>query len=92
MDIQVAIAEANHVFFANIDGKEAFLQYQVIDPQTWDYVHTFVPKALRGQGIAAQIIKYALDYARQHHIKVKPSCPSVLKFLETHKEYNDILV
>lgn len=92
MDIQVQIAEANHVFFANIDGKEAFLQYRVVAPHTWEYVHTFVPKALRGQGIAGQIIQFALDYARQHNIKVLPSCPSVQKFLETHREYDDILL
>jgi predicted GNAT family acetyltransferase len=92
MAIQVQHSPEKHLFVTNIEGNEAFLEYRKLSDETWEYSHTYVPKALRGQGIANEIIKYALDFALTNHIKVKPSCPSVQHYLESHREYVGILV
>ena len=92
MDIKVEHLPEKHMFYAIVDGKESMMQYRILNATTWDYAHTFVPGALRGRGIASAIIKFALDYAREHHIKVKPNCPKVQSYLEQHHEYDDMLV
>ena len=92
MAVQVQHLEEKHLFYANIEGNEAFLEYRQLPNDTWEYTHTFVPKALRGQGIANELVKFALDFAKENNIKVVPSCPTVKHYLEAHHEYNNILV
>ena len=75
-----------------IDGKEAFLQYRKLPDNVWEYAHTFVPQDFRHKGIGEDIVKFALDFARENHIKVRPTCPFVQHYLETHHEYDDLIV
>jgi len=39
---------AAHRFVARTAGVEAVLEYATLDAKTLDYLHTFVPPALRG--------------------------------------------
>ncbi|MDE3155178.1 MAG: N-acetyltransferase, partial [Acidobacteriota bacterium] len=47
-------------------------------------VHTEVPPALRGRGLADRLAAAALDYARAHHLAIVPVCPFVKKYLTRH--------
>lgn len=78
-------------FFVLIDDQEALLQYRKIDHQTWDYYHTYVPPELRGRQIAGDIVHYALEYAKQHHLKIVPSCPFVADYIVNHSEYQNLI-
>jgi len=51
-------------------------------------MHTFVPESLRGKGIAAQLAKFALEFANEKNIKVVVYCPYVAAYLKKHPEYN----
>ena len=53
--------------------------------------HTFVPDALRGQGIAADLVRVALEEARQRHWKIVPRCSYVAGFIERHPEFCDLV-
>ena len=75
MAVQVQHLEEKHHFCANIEGNEAFLEYRKLSPDTWEYTHTFVPTALRGQGIAKELVKFALDFARDNKYKGKAQLP-----------------
>jgi predicted GNAT family acetyltransferase len=55
-------------------------------------LHTEIPDALRGSGIASTLAQTALDWARDHHMKVDVVCPFVAAFLETHPEYSDLVL
>jgi hypothetical protein len=55
-------------------------------------LHTEIPDALRGSGIASTLAQTALDWARNHHLKVDVVCPFVAAFLETHPEYSDLVL
>jgi predicted GNAT family acetyltransferase len=80
-------------FFAIVDGKEARLDYGISpDGKTLDYRSTFVPSELRGQQIGDKLVKFALDYARNNHFKVLPSCPFVKRIIEHNAEYKSIAV
>ena len=52
-----------------------------------DLHHTLVPEAFRGRGIAAQLAKEALEYARASGLKVIPSCSYIATYLDRHPEY-----
>ncbi len=56
------------------------------------FVHTFVPPTLRGQGIAEQLVRFALAWARSEKLKVVPQCSYMAKFIERHPEFADLLV
>ena len=75
-------------FFVRIDGveDEAELAYTLVDPNLIDLQHTFVPKGARGHGVAEALASAAFDYAREHGLRVVPSCPFVRKWLHGHPE------
>ncbi|RZK27916.1 MAG: N-acetyltransferase [Hymenobacter sp.] len=72
------------------DG-EAELAYSTPSPQIIDFTHTFVPEDRRGEGVGEALATAGLDYARQHHLRVVPTCPFVAAFMQKHKEYADLL-
>lgn len=53
--------------------------------------HTFVPVAMRGQGIAAIITHDALLEARRLGWKVIPDCSYVESYIHSNPEFNDVL-
>ena len=54
-------------------------------------MHTFVPKEARTVGMGAFLVKYVLDYAREHALKILPYCPFVAKYIKEHTEYEDLI-
>ena len=92
MNIEIEHDKENHQFIYEINGKTAHLKYKVLpDGKILDYMSTYVPPELRGQQIAAQLVKVGLDYARANNYKVIPSCSYVRAYIERHPEYNDLL-
>ncbi len=73
------------------DGQVASLQYTVAG-HVLALLHTEIPEALRGSGIASTLAQTALDWAREHHMKVDVVCPFVAAFLVTHPEYSDLIL
>jgi uncharacterized protein len=55
-------------------------------------IETEVPEALKGTGTGSALVKSALDYAREHHLKVDVTCPFVAGYLKKHPEYSDIVL
>ena len=53
--------------------------------------HTFVPEELRGQGMAATLVRAALDEARQRRWKIVPRCSYVAGFIERNPEFADLV-
>ncbi|MFB6457910.1 GNAT family N-acetyltransferase [Chitinophaga sp. Hz27] len=90
MELTITKNEEKHRFETTVEGHIGFIQY-VESPGVIAYVHTEVPPELEGRGIAAQLAKYVLDYAREHHLRVKPLCPYVHAYMKRHPEYNDLL-
>ncbi len=53
--------------------------------------HTEVPAALQGQGIAAELVRAALDFARSEGLRVRPTCSYVASYMRRHPETLDLL-
>jgi uncharacterized protein len=73
------------------DGHTATLDYTLAG-DVLALLETAVPEALRGTGMAGLLAKTALDYAREHHLKVDVICPFVADYLGTHPEYSDLVL
>ncbi len=55
------------------------------------FVHTVVPEALQGRGLASILIKAALADVRERGLKVIAECPFVARYIERHPEERDLL-
>ncbi|MDO4895035.1 MULTISPECIES: GNAT family N-acetyltransferase [Moraxella] len=78
-------------FETTIDGHTAYLSYEVLNEDTLNYNHTIVPSELGGRGIGSALVKFALEYAQQHHKKIVPSCSFVAAYIDKKTEYQQLL-
>ncbi|RZZ87865.1 N-acetyltransferase [Pseudoxanthomonas winnipegensis] len=76
-------------FFLDKDGQQAELEYRRHGAQMV-ITHTFVPDALRNRGLASELVRAALDLARNEGLKVVPVCSYSADFLQRHPEYADL--
>jgi Predicted acetyltransferase len=81
-------ASRNRFEIAAAEGK-AVLKFEQAE-DTIDLQHTSVPAALEGGGYGSALARAALDHAREHHLKVIPTCEFVRTFMKRHKEYDDL--
>jgi uncharacterized protein len=72
-------------FEMTVENETALLQYRQSGGAI-RLLHTEVPEALRGRGLAKQLTRAALDYAHFNHLKVIPICPFVKAYMEKHPE------
>ena len=77
-------------FEATIEGSLAVVEY-AREKNSLVVTHTFVPVLLRGRGIAEQLVRAALDYARGQKLSVIPVCSYVAQFVARHPEYADLV-
>ena len=68
-------------FVADIDGQRAQLEYRLLAEQRVDFTYTFVPPSLRGRGIAEQLVRTGLAWAREQGLEMQASCWYVQRFL-----------
>jgi predicted GNAT family acetyltransferase len=76
-------------FYIETEKGEAYLAYEEKEG-VLDYYSTYVPDAMRGQGIAGRIVEEGLRYARENGYQVRPSCPYVAVYLKRHEEHQDL--
>jgi predicted GNAT family acetyltransferase len=76
-------------FEAVVDGHVASLAYER-RPDEIVFLHTEVPEALRGRGIANQLAKAGLEAARAAHLRFVVYCPFVRAYLDKHPEARGI--
>ena len=55
------------------------------------FIHTGVPPALEGHGVAGKLAYRALEDARTQKLIVVPQCPFVASYIRRHQEYLSLL-
>lgn len=91
MEQKISVNEADSEFELQLPEGLALIAYEM-DGNTMSILHTEVPEEVEGQGVASQLAKFALDYARKEQLKVKVYCSFVKVFLRRHPEYQDLIV
>lgn len=80
---------ASNRFEVDLGKDKAILIYN-IKAGLFILLHTEVPEAFEGRGIAAGMAKAALDYARENGFKVRSYCSYTTRYMERHPEYQDL--
>ena len=73
------------------DGEDAaVLQYRRTGSRI-TFLHTLVPEARRGQGIAQKLAHAGFEHAKAEGLAVVPICPFVQSYLKKHPEYQPLV-
>ena len=88
--LNVTNNEAGRRFEIELEGETAFAEYRLVDHGII-LPHTVVPEAFEGRGVGSQLAKAALGYARDHGLKVIPTCPFMAGYIRKHPEWHDIV-
>jgi len=88
---EVVLNETAHRFEIREGDDLAVLEYRVRGGHALVLTHTGVPHGLEGKGIAALLARTALEYAREHQMRVVPLCSFVQTYLRRHPEYMDLV-
>ena len=74
-----------------LDGEVVSLADFRIDGDRVVLPHTETLPAHRGEGLAEQVVRFALDDVRPSGRSVVPACWFVAEFIDGHPEYADLL-
>lgn len=77
-------------FELDVEDAVAFANYR-LTPQAVVITHTETPRALRGRGVASELVKGALDLIRADGRKVIAGCGFVVDYLRKHPEFADLV-
>jgi predicted GNAT family acetyltransferase len=76
-------------FELDVEGGIAFANYRRV-PGTVIITHTETPRALRGRGIASELVQGALELIRADGNKAVAGCGFVVDYLRKHPEFSDL--
>ena len=82
--------KAQNRFELDVEGGIAFANYRKTSSAVI-ITHPETPRALRGRGIASELVKGALELIRAEGQKVIAGCGFVVDYLEKHPEYEDLV-
>jgi predicted GNAT family acetyltransferase len=77
-------------FELEAEGGIAFANYRLA-PGKVIITHTETPRALRGRGIASELVKGALQIIRAEGLKLVAGCGFVVDYLGKHPEDADLV-
>jgi predicted GNAT family acetyltransferase len=81
--------KARSRFELDVEGGVAFANYRLAS-STVIITHTETPRALRGRGIASDLVQGALQLIRADRLKVVAGCGFVVDYLQKHPEFADL--
>ena len=90
MNLAVTHNESRQRFEATVDGQLCVCDYQLRGQVMW-MTHTGVPPAVGGRGIAAELVRVALEWAEANGHTVEPSCSYVEVYMRRHPETQKLL-
>jgi predicted GNAT family acetyltransferase len=92
MEIKHQQDGADGIFYVAGDNVHAAeLQYASSGDNTIEIFHTQVAEELQGKSIGKQLIEAAVDFARQKHLKIIPSCTFAKSVFAAEESYGDVL-
>ena len=90
MQLHIQHDAAAQRFEAQVGGGTAECVYR-LGNGVMNIVHTEVPHRSEGRGVAAALVRFALDHARAQGWRVRPSCSYVRTYMRRHADTHDLL-
>ena len=78
-------------FYIDEDGEWIAELTYIKNNGTMTIDHTEIDEKLRGEGIGQDMVKAAVEYARESGLKIKAVCPYAKKVIEGTPEFQDVL-
>ena len=92
MDIQHQAFGSRGAFFVERDGGiAAEMTYMRAADARIVIEHTAVSEDLAGQGVGRELVRTAVEYAREHDLKIIPVCPFARSVFDSTPEYQDVV-
>lgn len=73
-----------------LQGETAYMEYVPFEGGI-NLIHTIVPSPLSGKGVASELTRHVLEYAREQQLRVVPTCSFVRVYVERHPEYKVLI-
>lgn len=90
MEPEVTHEKENQRFVIYSDSNEVYVEYTLGKGEINLY-HTYTHPALRGKGLAALVVRAALEFAKENNLKVFPTCSYVQSFISKNVEYKNLV-
>jgi predicted GNAT family acetyltransferase len=90
MTHEITFNEGAGRFELRVDGQLASIADYRVQGDRVVMPHTVTSLGYRNRGLAAEVVRAALDDARARGLQVVPMCWFVAEFLEAHPEYQDL--
>lgn len=93
MTMEIAVTDQPEAarYELTVDGERAgFVTYR-LSPGVIAFLHAEVDPTRERRGLGSALARGALDDARARGLAVRPLCPFVRWFVDTHTEYQDLL-
>ena len=90
MEPEVIHEKESERFVIYAEGNEVYVEYKMRNNKL-DLDHTYTHPALRGKGLAALVVKAALEFAKGNNLKVVPTCSYVQSFIAKNDEYKELV-
>ena len=79
-------------YTGSVEGRVAAYAEYIPTPELVVFTHTETDPSYEGQGVASQLVRWALDDARGRGLHVLPLCPFVKAYIGKHPdEYGDLV-
>ena len=75
----------------SLDGRVVGIADYHLTGDTIVFPHTEIEPSLRGRGLGAELVRFALDDVRTSGRGVVARCWYVAQFIDEHPEYRDLL-
>lgn len=86
------IVKNHHVRYVTEQGQMlAEVTFPEVEPGVVDINHTFVDDSLRGQGVADELLRRAVDAIAHNGERTRASCSYATHWFEKHPEHQDLL-
>lgn len=69
----------------------AVMEYTYTGEGEFTIHHTIVDEAYEGKGLGKMLVAAAVNFAREHNMKIIPRCPYARAVLTRKPEYADVL-
>ena len=84
-ELKIENNQSENRFEALVNGRLAVLDYQ-IQESTMFLLYVAVPAEEQGRGVASDLARAALEFARDSGFKVVPRCPFISAYMRRHPE------
>ncbi|WP_157981578.1 GNAT family N-acetyltransferase [Protaetiibacter intestinalis] len=93
VDLRVVDDSATEEYHAVIGDREVgVIRYSRLSGSPTVLRSTYVDPQLRGLGIGTAFVAHVLDERRERGERVIVQCPMIRAFVESHREYADVVV